>query len=398
MFLAAASYFTKRFSSDEWILAHFQPSIVSVANFTNLSTMVIFGNLQLKASYPKRIISALVINIVMCTLLALSTTFFLSVSAGVYLGFVLTMVFCTSVATGLSQNGAFALSSGLGKPAYTQAIMTGQALAGVLPSVAQIVLVLALSPGPDDGISEGGSMGPPSGPPAVHPPQESSSAAMMFFLTSTALSALSLLAFLLFGQKHHRLTEYRMVESLENMGESEQTQRKVVGLLTLYKKLRWLCASVFSCFAVTMFFPVFTTQITSNTPVGRLFQPDVFIPLAFFFWNIGDLLGRLATLLPSLLIHRPKVLFVIALCRISFVPLYLLCNIGGRGAVVPSDAFYLIIVQLGFGLTNGWLGSSCMMGAGEWVEEGEREATGGFMGLNLVAGLTVGSLLSFAAA
>ena len=38
-----------------------------------------------------------------------------------------------------------------------------------------------------------------------------------------------------------------------------------------------------------------------------------------------------------------------------------------------------------------------MMDAGEHVDEGEREASGGFMAVNLVAGLTAGSLLSFAA-
>ena len=38
-----------------------------------------------------------------------------------------------------------------------------------------------------------------------------------------------------------------------------------------------------------------------------------------------------------------------------------------------------------------------MMGTNEWVEDGEREAAGGFMGLSLVAGLTTGSLLSFTA-
>jgi len=37
-----------------------------------------------------------------------------------------------------------------------------------------------------------------------------------------------------------------------------------------------------------------------------------------------------------------------------------------------------------------------MMGAGHWVKEEEQEAAGGFMGLCLVGGLTVGSLLSFA--
>ena len=60
--------------------------------------------------------------------------------------------------------------------------------------------------------------------------------------------------------------------------------------------------------------------------------------------------------------------------------------------------FYLVGVQFLFGASNGWLGSTCMMGAGEWVDVEEREAAGGFMGLCLVGGLTVGSLLSFAVA
>lgn len=76
----------------------------------------------------------------------------------------------------------------------------------------------------------------------------------------------------------------------------------------------------------------------------------------------------------------------------------MLCNIRGGGAVVRSDLFYLVGVQFLFGLSNGWIGSVCMMGAGEGVEEGEKEAAGGFMGMCLVAGLGVGSLLSFLAA
>jgi equilibrative nucleoside transporter 1/2/3 len=75
--------------------------------------------------------------------------------------------------------------------------------------------------------------------------------------------------------------------------------------------------------------------------------------------------------------------------------MYFLCNIKGKGASVSSDFFYLVIVQFLFGLSNGYLGSSCMMGSGDWVAPDEREAAGGFMGLMLVAGLTVGSLLSF---
>ena len=66
--------------------------------------------------------------------------------------------------------------------------------------------------------------------------------------------------------------------------------------------------------------------------------------------------------------------------------------------MVSSDLFYLLVVQLLYGLTNGWLGSSCMMASGDWVDDGEREAAGGFMGLCLVIGLTTGSILSFSVA
>jgi equilibrative nucleoside transporter 1/2/3 len=172
-------------------------------------------------------------------------------------------------------------------------------------------------------------------------------------------------------------------------------------MLTLLRKLHWSAAAVFTCFVLTMFFPVFTGKILSvrdGDAAGRLFSPEVFIPLGFFMWNLGDLTGRVSTMLPFSLRHRPAALFAISLTRVVFLPLYMLCNIRGRGAAVPSDAFYLLAVQFPFGLTNGWLGSSSMMAAGEWVESGEREAAGGFMGLCLMAGLTVGSLLSFTAA
>ena len=114
-------------------------------------------------------------------------------------------------------------------------------------------------------------------------------------------------------------------------------------------------------------------------------------------WNLGDLLGRLITLYPAInLTHYPFALFCFAMSRLIFIPLYMLCNIGGNGAVVKSDIFYLVVVQFLFGMTNGYIGSNCMMAIPEWVKEEEREAAGGYMGLCLVAGLTAGSLLSFA--
>jgi solute carrier family 29 (equilibrative nucleoside transporter), member 1/2/3 len=187
---------------------------------------------------------------------------------------------------------------------------------------------------------------------------------------------------------------------MASIEEAERAARKKTSLWRLFKKLHWFCLALMLTFAATMFYPVFTAKIVSvNGPSsGIFFTPAAFIPLAFFFWNLGDLGGRMATILPFSLRDRPPIMFLLAVLRIAFIPLYMLCNIGGRGAAVSSDFFYLFIVQLFYGLTNGWLGSSCMMASGEWVEEGEREAAGGFMGLCLVFGLTIGSLLSFSVA
>lgn len=389
MFLAAGPYFQKRFKSNDWILNNFQPTELTTSTIVNLSSILILTKLQAKASYSKRIIVALVINIVSFTLLAISTKLFTNVSAGVYFGFLIIQVLLASGATGTLQNGIFAYVSGFGREEYTQGIMTGQAVAGVLPAIVQIMSVL-------------------SAPPAnarLDVPTESSTSAMAYFLTATGISALTLVAFLYLSNvqrrsQHHKQSLDEVTDGNGNIVEAEE--RESVPLLTLFRKTFWLATSVFLTFAITMIYPVFTQEIESVRPrdkAPQLFKPASFIPLGFLFWNSGDLIGRLLPAIPRLrLTQRPRLVLGLALSRVLFIPLFLLCNINGRGAKINSDFFYLFIVQLGFGISNGFLGSTCMMGAIEYVDIEEREATGGFMGLCLVSGLTVGSLLSFTVA
>jgi len=386
MFLAASPYFQHRFRTSTPLLAAFPSALISVSCLTNLLSMLLLTHLQSRANYPNRIILSLLFNIVAFTLLALSTVTFRSVSPGLYFGFLMAIVFTASLATGLCQNGVFAYVSSFGVGNYTQAIMTGQAIAGVLPCIAQIVSVLSIAaPSYDE----------PSDRTTV--PQESGKSAFAYFLTATAVSVAALISFMLLLRRHPDPTIN--LKSPTQDTDEEPPVRKVVSMWTLFSKLRYISSAVFLTFAVTMVFPVFTQQITSVRPTStapRLLQPACFIPLAFLFWNTGDLVGRLLTLIPSLtLVRWPRTLFVASIARAVFIPLYLLCNIHGNGAVIASDAFYLIIVQFLFGLSNGYLGSTCMMGAAEWVEVEEREAAGGFMGLMLVGGLTAGSLLSF---
>lgn len=389
MFLAAAPYFQNRFAEDKAILSRFQAAITSISCITSLFCMLILTNMQSKANYLGRIILALFLSLVVFSLLSISTSHFKQTSPTSYLVFTLIMVFFTAYASSLCQNGSFAYASSFGRPEYIQAIMTGQAIAGVLPAVAQIVSVLSAED-PDKSASDLVR--------AKTLSDESATAAFTYFMTAAGVSIFTFLAVFLLVLKQNRILRRSLKCAFTNFGDTNMTKRKPVSMLALYKKLPWLSAAVFICLAVTMFFPVFTERITSvrTNEDSRLFRPDAFIPLGFLAWNIGDLVGRLLTLGPfSIRRISPIILFVLACLRVIFIPLYLLCNVGGRDAIIKSDAFYLFVVSGGFGLTNGWLCSVCLMSTGYYVEEGEREAAGGFMIVNLLAGLMAGSLFSF---
>lgn len=375
MFLAASPYFASRFFARPSIANTFQSAILTVSTITNLAVTLILTNLQRAANYPNRIKLALVINTAAFALLTLSTSIFRDVGPEAYLAFLLMDVCFAALATGLFQNGAFAFAASFGRPEYTQAIMAGQGLAGVLPSLAQIISVL-ITPG-----QNGDTIG---------------TSAFIYFLTAVIVSIFTLFSFFPLAKRYEYLVESR-AETTEHVAS-----RKVVSLPTLFHKMHWLAGSIAICFLVTMFFPVFTVKILSvqEPPRNRLFDPEVFIPLSFFWWNLGDLIGRTCTMgaFNTRIRRRPLLLFVFGVARLAFLPLYMLCNLHGQGAVIESDAFYLLLVQLPFGLSNGWLASNAMMAAAKNVDETEREAAGGFMGLCLVAGLALGSVLSFTAA
>jgi solute carrier family 29 (equilibrative nucleoside transporter), member 1/2/3 len=385
-FLAAAPYFQVRFQSSEWALKNYQPTILSVSSITNLGSMLILSKLHKNAAYSKRIVSSLIIFIIIFSLLAISTIVFEKVSAGFYFVFLMIMVFWSSLATGVNQNGVFSFASGFGRPEYMQAIMTGHGVAGVLPCVVQIISVLAV---PGQKADNPGSA-----------PQVSSKSVFAYFITATFISALALGSFSYLRHLSGITVKTSHGSNMETA--SDTTLLKTFGLWATFKKLFWLALTIFLSFSITAVFPVFTATIESvhdpkNRP--RILEPATFIPLGFLFWNAGDFIGRASVLVPQLrLVHHPILLLVFAISRLVFIPLYNLCNIGGRGAVVRSDAFYLIVVQLLFGITNGYVGTCAIVSTKEYVAVEEREAAGGFMSMMFVAGLTVGSFLSFLAA
>lgn len=402
MFLAAGPYLGQRFQSNGWIVKNFQAAELSASTVGTLGMTLVLTNMQKGASYSRRIFIALVLNSLVFAMLAISTKVFTSVTASAYFGFIIAMTLSTSVATGFFQNGIFAFVAGFGQGRYTQGIMVGQGIAGVLPCIAQIGLVLALSPSTSAPERASATDEKPAKPPGSVPeaPGVPDNAALAYFTTSIVISVVTFFTFSILVRSRETQQLKASVHANASPDRSgPASMKKSVPFMLLFRKLFWLASTVFIVFLVTMLFPVFTQKIMSVTPIDqapRILYPASFVPLAFLMWNVGDLSGRLLTGYPKLLLtHRPKLLFVLALLRIVWIPLYYLCNIGGTGAVINSDFFYLVIVQFLFGASAGYLGSCCMMGAADWVDPEEREAAGGFMGLCLVFGLAVGSLLSF---
>lgn len=457
MLLAAAPYFQQRFNGSPWISSNFQSSILTVFTVTNLLTTVVLANFQSNDAYPRRIKASAWLNLAIFALLSFSTVVLRETSAPIYFTFLLLMIFGTSLATGLSQNGLFSYVGAFEQPRHMQGIMVGQAVAGVLPCLVQIALSL-----------QGDATTTPS-------------AAAAFFLTAALVAGVAAVAF---ARLHRRAGPRFVAKGLyhrEQPGQGQgygtapresdagQHQRWAldpnpeshdaatkIPLTTLFLRLRYSALALFLAFAVTMVFPVYTNTIQSvhapnedddggQNHLPRLLRPAVFIPIALLCWNTGDLAGRLLLLLPrpacldalGRLLGRnggsnwsrsqsqsqtqPRsqsrwsiMLLVLAVARVLFIPLYASCNVRGRGALVHSDWFYLAVVQGLFGLSNGYVASASMMSVGELENEEkgedgregdegehsvgsveEQEAAGGFMSMMLVAGLAVGSVFSF---
>ncbi|KAK9451726.1 nucleoside transporter-domain-containing protein [Limtongia smithiae] len=389
-FLSAAAYFQDRFEERPYLRDNFLSFVMTTSTITSTAFMFILSHRQKSARYTFRIWCAQIINITDFTLLAVASLAGTSFALTPYFVYLMISVFFSALATSLSQNGAFAIAN-LFTPLYTQAIMVGQAIAGVLPSIAQILTVVSV----ESTISDSGGQA------------TSSLSSFIYFLTATGVIVVAFLLYMSFYRRHRAILGHAVfpVDTANDFEANfdpipQHHARKHVPLLLLLRKLYYSAFAVAFTFLVTMLFPVFAGNTLSVNYVEGVssaaswLRPNVFIPLAFLIWNLGDLFGRLICGSPKYLIRSPPKLAVIALARALFIPLFLGCNIHGNGSVINSDFVYMML-QLLFGISNGYVASCTMMGAEFFVEQDEREATGGFMGLALNVGLAGGSISSF---
>jgi hypothetical protein len=172
-----------------------------------------------------------------------------------------------------------------------------------------------------------------------------------------------------------------------------------------------LYISITLVFALTLsLFPSLTALVESTNTApdrARVFG-DLFVPLHFLVYNVGDWSGKA---LPSIAMFSPDTThptrrqqmryLMAAFGRLVFIPIFLTANLpipeGTRllPFLIQRDEIWFLLVFL-FALSNGYVGSLIMMVGPACVLGGENKARAGVkLGFWLTAGLALGSVASF---
>ncbi|KAM8946927.1 equilibrative nucleoside transporter 1 [Pelodytes ibericus] len=330
-------------------------------------------------------------SLVAIFLVFLVTAIFVKIPFSPVTFFTLTMlkiIFINSFGA-LLQGSLFGLAA-LFPASYTTPIMSGQGLAGTFAAFA---MICALASGSS---LEDSSFG--------------------YFITACVVILLALLAYLALNK-----LEFYQYHTSENMKSSENTQLEMkkdlltkdgntveggakesetakLSILVILKKIWVMALSVCLVFTVTIgIFPSVTADVKS-TIAGDSNWSTYFIPVScFLLFNLLDWVGRSITAVCLWPGQDSKLLPIMVIIRLVFVPLFMLCNVSPRNYLpvfFAHDAWYICIMVI-FALSNGYLASLCMCCGPKKVSSHEAETAGAIMAFFLSLGLALGAGVSF---
>lgn len=360
--LGASQYFKHDVFLDNTIWSKiFASSMMTVSTVSSTLFNIWLAGRQ--HSYSERVIRGLIWEIAVFIILSLLALFKAWFSLPFVFISIMVLVAISSVATAMTQNGIMAVANIYG-PVFSQAVMVGQAVAGVLPSV--VLFIISFSSDPS---------------------RQSTGGILFYFLTTAGVSIVSILLYRMnkIGAKLIHITPKNHITSH-------------VPFSVHYNKLKYLVLSIFTTFVVTLIFPVFaSTVLVKGLPLTN----SQFIPFIFTVWNLGDLYGRIVADWPQFRAPQftPFKIFVYSLLRILFVPLFFIFSKINSDEHMSSpilkDLLYTLL-QFFFGLTNGHAISISFMKVPEALTtDDEKESAGGFTNIFVSTGLTLGSILSY---
>ncbi len=191
----------------------------------------------------------------------------------------------------------------------------------------------------------------------------------------------------------------------EDLEADDKNAGNSVGTCKIISYLWADAMGVFLVFFVTLsLFPGVTAEIRSvnnpqNIPApasGRFFG-DLWVPISFLCFNVGDTLGRVLTAYVKL---STKPVLFLAILRLGFVPLFLNCNVVPAGFEPNDNVLFKndlipILLMAGMAISNGFLASCAMMNGPENVPDNVASRAGTLMAFFLEFGLILGCTASF---
>uniref|UniRef100_A0A8C7P4S4 Solute carrier family 29 member 1b n=1 Tax=Oncorhynchus mykiss TaxID=8022 RepID=A0A8C7P4S4_ONCMY len=154
------------------------------------------------------------------------------------------------------------------------------------------------------------------------------------------------------------------------------------------------------CFAFTITigtFPAVTVDVKSTIADGGTWGL-YFIPVCcFLLFNLSDWVGRSLTAVCMWPGKDSKLVPILLVARVIFVPLFMLCNVQPRYNLpifFEHDAWFIVFMIV-FAFSNGYLVSLCMCFGPKKVAAHEAETAGAIMAFFLSLGLALGASLSF---
>ncbi|KAK6465871.1 nucleoside transporter-domain-containing protein [Scheffersomyces coipomensis] len=402
-FLSASAYYGDRFSHSPNLIKIYSSTMMSVSTITSTLYNYYLSQAQAGVSYKFRVNIGLWLTIFVFIFMSISciSDLLIMMDDIAFFSILMIMVLMSAMATCLAQNGTMAIVNVLGG-IYANAVMVGQAVAGVLPALALIISILLVGDKKSNSTDEDYHV-------------EKNYGVFVYYITASLISIISIL--LVYWINHHKVEsaynalneiaeeEQPLNSSSDIIDEPDIKQKQHVPFSVLWSKLKLIVSTIFLTFSITLIFPVFASTIESVhiNSTFWFYRKEIYIPFIYLIWNLGDLLGRILCGYPRLhmIITNPKTLILYSISRLVFIPLFFTCNIhpytaaNQSSAIINSDAWY-ILLQLLFGISNGQLCTSCFMIVGDFCDtDEEKEAAGGFTSVFLSVGLAAGSVLSY---
>ncbi|RXG69493.1 Equilibrative nucleoside transporter 2 [Armadillidium vulgare] len=259
---------------------------------------------------------------------------------------------------------------GLFPPVCISALVSGQSLAGIISALSQII---SLAIGQEDPVTSG----------------------IIYFCLADIYLIISIIAY---------VSVIKMEFYKESMNETQLTLRPEVTstkltwkeYIKVLRKVFWFGLTLGFIFMVTLaIFPSVEVYVTSvhspSTWADVYFQPTI----TFLLFGVADMVGRELSRWITWPGHKGYAFHMLSFSRIIFIPLILLCH--GNNKTFPTvfnQDFYYIIINILFGLTDGYFGALAMIFYPRVVEKHETELAGTLMASLMGVGMVLGSCAS----